>query len=123
MAAWRPKPYTRAMKINSMMVMAALMAAGAAAGAQPGPKPAEDQMSALDVHQKIALAKVNGKVLERHAQRYPTGVNYEYLIEVKDGRKLLVDVDGKTRKVFAVMDSEPAAVETGEEDIEAPSPE
>jgi hypothetical protein len=114
--------YTRAMNIQ-LKVMAALLLAGTAVAAQPATKAAEDQSTALDLCERIALAKVQGRVLERSAQKYPTGINYEYLIKAKDGRRLVVAVDGRTRKVFAVMDSEPAKVETGEEEAGAPSPE
>jgi len=88
--------------------MAMLMLTGAVSAA---PAPAQEQATALDIHEKIALAKVQGKVLERRAQKYPTGFNYEYLIEARDGRKLFVEVDGKTRKVFAVMDTAPVAID------------
>ena len=123
MSERRSKVYTRAMKINIMTVLSTVMLAGAAAAAQPALGPTEEQTAALDLHEKIALAKVHGQVLERSVQKYPTGFNYEYLIKARDGRKLVVEVDGKTRKVFAVMDTEPAKMEeTGEEEAEAPLP-
>jgi hypothetical protein len=115
--------YTRAMTITLKLAMAFLLTAGAAGAAQTASKDSQDGGTAMDVCEKVALAKVQGRVLERRAQKYPTGFNYEYLIAAKDGRKLVVEVDGKTRKVFAVMDSEPAAVETGEEELDAPAPE
>jgi hypothetical protein len=112
------------MNIHLKTVMAALMLAGPAAAAQTAPRAADEQASALDICERIALAKVQGQVLERHAEKYPTGYNYEYLIKARDGRRLIVAVDGKTRKVFAVMDSEPAKIETGEEEEpDALSPE
>jgi len=93
------------MKNHMTTLMAALMLTGSLAAAQPQPMAAVSELSsALDVCQKIALARVPGEVLERRAQRYPTGVNYEFLIATDDGRKVLVAVDGKTRKVFAIME-------------------
>ena len=108
--------YTRARTNHLKTIAAALMLAGSAAATQHFPKNTADQ-AAIEICEKIALARVQGEVLERKAQKYATGYNYEYLIRVKDGRKVVVDVDGKTRKVFSIMNvAEVAIQETGDEE-------
>ncbi len=60
----------------------------------------------LDKGEKVALARVRGEVLERHAEREGAGARYDYLIKAKDGRRLVVEVDGKTNKVLSVKSGE-----------------
>lgn len=64
------------------------------------------QDAALDKAEKIALARVKGTVLERHTEKEKGAARYEFLVQATDGRKLVVEVDNKTRKVVSVKTGE-----------------
>ena len=64
------------------------------------------QDALLDKAEKIALVRVKGTVLERHTEKEKGATRCEFLIQAKDGRKLVVEVDSKTNKIVSVKTGE-----------------